>query len=231
MRPLPAVVEYVMQNKTYTKDDLEYQRVTTVVKEIYPFNSKAFYGYCKRIGVDPKWIREQSSNLGTKVHSWVNDKFLGIDGWASVLPENTIEEGYKSAIEKFLESHQLEFSERQVFCNEFMYAGTVDGATKNAIVDFKTFGAWRYLHDLLFPSRKPLSKEPEATPDKIKQASLQLSMYKYALQGLEEKYKNYRMYLVILSPSGTFKKVGLPKNEIWRRYLLNKNNAKNCIKN
>jgi len=182
----------------YIKDGKEYQSVTSLLEKIFPFNKEAFERWCQQQGYNPDDIRTLSSSIGSKVSSWINNKTRGV----LYLDPPTVgvaEEGLYRGVQDFTDTYKVLESEITVFCDEFMYAGTLDGIVnykdKEYLMDWKTYGAWKgnYKRD----------------PKRIKEVSYQLSMYRYALG------KELPIAVVVFKTDGTYEVEELAYTEDW----------------
>jgi len=182
----------------YEREGKNYKSVTTLLRDIFPFNTEAFEKWCRREGYDPKEVKVLSTSIGSKVSSWINNKTRGV----LYLDPPTVgatEEGLYRGVQDFTDTYKVLESEVTVFCDEYLYAGTFDGIVlyqdKEYLMDWKTYGAWRGVY--------------KRDPKKIKEVSYQLSMYRYALG------RELPLAVVVFKPDGTYEVEELTYTEDW----------------
>jgi len=186
-------------SKFYTIKGKKYRRVTSVVSDMYPFDKTGYHKWCEMNGLDPKWITAQSNRIGTKVHDWLDHAISGLQ----ILDEPVITEQdkmFRGQVEELLSKFDYIETERQVHTDDYMIAGTVDGVTKQGIVDIKTWGAWR-------------GKVSSNVREKEKKLQQQLSMYGYMLGGEPD------LFLAWIRPDGKLKIKQIEYSFKWKKYL------------
>jgi hypothetical protein len=151
----------------------KYLSVTSIIELRKPFNKQSFVNWCESSGLDCELISKTSSILGDKVSECLNDVSKGFRG-ITAPPIDMLESNLYSAVDDFLKEWDLISTEKEVVCEELMYAGRYDGVVKKKgthktmLVDWKTFGAWQ-------------DKPYKRVSSKIKKVKWQLSMYAYAM--------------------------------------------------
>ena len=194
--------------RVYERNGKKYLSVTSVIELMFWFDNIGFEVWASKNCLDPKWITEHSSNIGTLYHSYFENRFYGIGDWANVVPEGS--EGYLKSVDDFYnQGWEIVESEKEVFCDEFGYAGRFDLLIRNeslgidrALGDIKTWGAWN--KKLYKPNKKKLEK-----------LSNQESMYRYALG------ENLPMYIIVPQHNGKCVVEGIPYTENWMEFLKN----------
>jgi hypothetical protein len=135
--------------RVYTKGDKKYLSVTSIVDLMFGFDKGGFDLWASKNHLSSEWITKHSSDIGTLYHSYFENKYHGISDWANIIPDETAQR-YVDAVEDFYkQGWEITDSEREVFCEEYGYAGRFDLVIKNkslgikeAIGDIKTWGAW-----------------------------------------------------------------------------------------
>lgn len=153
--------------------DGKYLSVTSILELRKPFNKRSFELWCKKMGYDEALVGSTSAILGDKVSEYLNNISVGLRGITA--PQIDMLEGrLYSAVDNFLEEHDLLSTEQVVYCDELHYAGRYDGVIKSKVsgeellVDWKTYGAWQ-------------DKPYKRVSSKLKKAKEQLTMYAYAM--------------------------------------------------
>lgn len=153
--------------------DGKYLSVTSILELRKPFNKRSFELWCKKMGYDEALVGSTSAILGDKVSEYLNNISIGLRGITA--PQIDMLEGrLYSAVDNFLEEHDLLSTEQVVYCDELHYAGRYDGVIKSKVsgeellVDWKTYGAWQ-------------DKPYKRVSSKLKKAKEQLTMYAYAM--------------------------------------------------
>lgn len=191
----------------YTKDNKKYRSVTGLLSKLFPFNRESFERWCESQGYDPDDVRVLSTSMGTKVSNWINNSVRDTE----FLDPPTIgstEQGLYRGAKDFINTYDVLESEKTVYCDEYLYAGTFDGLVKykdtEYLMDWKTYGAWRgnYKRD----------------SNKIKQVSYQLSMYRYALD------RDLPLAVVVFKADGSYDIEELSYTEDWIDKLFNNKN-------
>jgi hypothetical protein len=192
--------------RIYKKGKKKYLSVTSIVGMMYEFDKEGFENWALSQNIDPKWITKHSANLGTKYHEYFENKFYGISDWADIVEDK--DQGYREAVDDLYgQGWEILESEKEVYCDEFKYAGRFDLVMKNnrlninkAIGDVKTWGAWS-------------GKNYKRNTEKLNKVSEQLSMYRYALG------EDLPMYVLIPQKSGECIVEGVPYSEKWKEYI------------
>ena len=200
--------------RIYEHDNKKYLSVTSIVELINRFDSDGFSLWAFKNKLNPEWINKRSVELGERYHKYFENRFYGIDDWCDELIE-PMDYKYKLAVDDFFkQGWEIISSEKEVFCDEFRYAGRYDAIGRNkslninnALLDFKTWGAWN----------KKLYKR---NPEKIKKLSIQESMYCYALGDIE-----IPKFLVIPQINSKCVVEFVPTNTKWKDWI-NANNAR-----
>ena len=202
--------------RVYERDGKKYISVTSIVDLMFGFDNSGFELWASTNHLSPQWITKHSSDIGTLYHSYFENRFYGIDSWANVVPEGA--EGYLKSVDDFYDQGwEIVSSEKEVFCDEFGYAGRFDAIIKNeglgikkALGDIKTWGAWN--KKLYKPNKKKLEK-----------LSNQESMYRYALK------EDIPMYVIVPQYNGKCVVEGIPYTEGWMEFLKNNEKEINAI--
>jgi len=173
---------------------------------MYPFNKKFFDNWCWKQGINPAWVQQESTRIGTAVSEWAENRFYGIEVFDAI-PRNKKEEAYLSGVNKFCEDWTITNSEQTVYNDEFGYAGTYDALAEKEgteyLIDFKTYGAWRGVYD-------PKSR---TSRDKIKKARLQVSMYLEALE------RDLPLAIIVFTPDGGYVEEFVDKSDKWKEWI------------
>lgn len=173
--------------RTYTRNNKVYSSVTGLLEKLFPFNQEAFNRWCIKEGYNPDDVKVLSTSIGSKVSNWINNKTKESQYLDPPVVGRT-EQGLYNGVQDFTEKYRVMVSEETVFCDEYLYAGTLDGIVlyndKEYLMDWKTYGAWRgnYKRD----------------PKRIKEVSYQLSMYRYALG------RELPLAVVVFKSDGTY---------------------------
>lgn len=173
--------------RSYTKEGKTYSSVTGLLEKLFPFNQEAFNRWCVKEGYNPEEVKILSTSIGSKVSNWINNKVRESQFLDPPVVGRT-ELGLYNGVQDFTDRYKVVVSEETVFCDEFLYAGTLDGIVlykdKEYLMDWKTYGAWRgrYKRD----------------PKRIKEVSYQLSMYRYALG------RELPLAVVVFKSDGTY---------------------------
>lgn len=173
--------------RSYTKGGKTYSSVTGLLEKLFPFNQEAFNRWCVKEGYNPEEVKILSTSIGSKVSNWINNKVRESQFLDPPVVGRT-ELGLYNGVQDFTDKYKVVVSEETVFCDEFLYAGTLDGIVlykdKEYLMDWKTYGAWRgrYKRD----------------PKRIKEVSYQLSMYRYALG------RELPLAVVVFKSDGTY---------------------------
>lgn len=164
--------------RLYTDGDKHYLSVTTVLDLYDPFDADGFNKWALENGKNPAEITKESNRVGTIVHNWVENAYLGISKTFDYEPQNEIEEGYYRAVSLYLQDFELFNSEVIVAEKQLGYCGRFDvrarrrGENQMRIQDFKTWGSHFHRKDYT-GSKQVLDKK------KVKVAQ-QLSLYRKA---------------------------------------------------
>lgn len=173
--------------RSYTRNNKTYCSVTSLLEKLFPFNQEAFNRWCVKEGYNPEEVKILSTSIGSKVSNWINNKVRESQFLDPPVVGKT-EQGLYNGVQDFTDKYKVVVSEKTVFCDEFLYAGTLDGIVlykdKEYLMDWKTYGAWRgrYKRD----------------PKRIKEVSYQLSMYRYALG------RELPLAVVVFKSDGTY---------------------------
>lgn len=186
----------------YTRNGKRYITVTTVIDKMYPFNRESFNNWCKKNGFDPDTVKVISSSMGSKVSDWIDNKRRGLE-FLNPPAIGKPEQGLYDATQNFTKEVELLSTEEEVYCDEYMYAGTYDGIIKKGdkkyLVEWKTYGAWR--------------EDYKRDPLKIKKVSIQLDMYRYALG------EDLPLALIVFKTDGTYEVEEIKGNDSWKEWL------------
>jgi hypothetical protein len=150
----------------------KYLSVTSIIGLKDPFDDKSFRIWCEKEGKNPQLIGDTSRILGTRVSEALENEFLGLR-CLTPKPVDECERGLLRAVDGFLNEWAILDAEREVFCDEFHYAGRLDLIAQNketgdkVLFDAKTFGAWK---------RKPYKRDSK----KVKHAKWQTTLYAHA---------------------------------------------------
>lgn len=192
--------------RVYEKGKNKYLSVTSIVGMMYEFDKEGFESWALSQNISPEWITTHSAELGTKYHEYFENKFYGISDWADIVEDK--DQGYREAVDDLYEQGwEILESEKEVYCDEFGYAGRFDLVMKNdklnikkAIGDIKTWGAWR-------------GKSFRQNSKKLKKVGMQLSMYRYALG------EDLPMYLIVPQKDGKCVIEAIPYTESWKKFI------------
>ena len=185
--------------RTYDKEGKRYISVTEIVGMIYPFDEAGFRRWAGFKCFDADKITSESKRLGTLAHNWVHNRVLGIEDWADIPPRTVREEGYLKSAQKFVDSVEITESERKVYNDKFMYAGTFDARDEDTLYDLKTWGAWR--------------GEYKRNAKKLEKVAVQLSMYRYALG------EELKLAVAVLLPDGNVSIEELEETDDWQDWI------------
>lgn len=195
----------------------QYMSVTSLVSEMFPFDTGKWLAYCKYKGLDPAEVTRQSVRLGTRYHNYFENRgqferkeieYFGKMVMATQYDfvEDEGDLGYLECANQFIDQGwEIIESEIQVVNKDLLYAGRVDMVVRNdklgvdrAIADVKTWGAW---------SGKGTGKIRK--PEKMKKLAIQLSMYRRALG------ERLPMYGVFPNPDGQLYIDEIQEDESW----------------
>jgi hypothetical protein len=185
--------------KTYTRNGKKYVSVTEIVSLMYPFDRRSFNWWCRHKGINPGWVDEESRRVGTKVHGWLENRFLKIDSWADFRPLTAREATYLKTVGEVAKALKIMDMETVVFNDDWGYAGTYDIMLEDGtIVDVKTWGAWK--------------GEYKRSSDKMQKVTTQLSMY-------AEAADTWKIAVCILLPEGGYEYEELKFDDSWKDWI------------
>lgn len=195
----------------YNRGDKQYKSVTSILSEMFPFTEEAQRRYedkVARFGLTVEHVSALSKAMGTKVSMWIDNACKHTE-YLNPPCLSEKEEGLYKAVEKFLDEVELIETEKEVYCDEYQFAGTFDMKYKLCktgelfLSDAKTFGAWE---------REPYKR----STDKLKKAGIQTDMYAYA-----DNCYDIKRSVVVFKTDGTYD-IELRKrhDSQWIEYLL-----------
>jgi len=154
----------------YKKNGEEYIRVTSILELMMPFHKDSFETSMRTQGIDPHWVMERSQRVGSMIHSWIENAFLGMKV-LDIKPKDEQERMYRESVDGFLALELANFksAEKRVSNREFRFMGTLDAIVDNTITDFKVWNCWN--------GKMPA---PSTLKAKLKKVQMQLSLYNYA---------------------------------------------------
>lgn len=161
--------------KEYTKD---LPRVSSIVEFVYPFwwkDKELFLDWLWKKNVDYIEYMEEASYWGRFVHSQLENRIIN---WINYSWKEY--RGYVDNWLSIINSWEFEFIESEKYVRWADYQGTIDCVVKRVsdwkywILDWKTYWLAKDKFWISSTYRKPY--------DKLKKASLQLSLYKNIIQ-------------------------------------------------
>lgn len=186
----------------YNKDGKSYISVTTLINKMFKFDEENYKKWCMDNNEDPKKIEVLSKSMGTKVSQLMDNHVRGLE-FLNPPPIGKYENGLYEGVSRFLKEVEVLETERTVYCDEFGYAGTLDGIVlidgERYIVDWKTYGAWRGVYN--------------RSSEKIKKVRIQTNMYKYATG------EDYKLACVVFKVDGTYEIEKLKLDNTWKDKL------------
>jgi len=161
--------------RIYEKNGKKYLSVTSLVDLRYPFDNSGFTMWAWEHGYDPMWINKLSTDLGTRYHAYIENRFHKISDWADEIVDDK-DRKYHEAVDKFFnDGWEILDSEVEVFNDDWNYAGRFDFLGQNkrlgierAILDCKTYGAWK-------------GSKYKRDKKKLEKLSMQLTLYSDAI--------------------------------------------------
>lgn len=185
--------------RTYTRESKTYISVTEIVGMMYPFNEDAFRRWAEFKCLSADRVTEEAQRIGTLAHSWVQNRVLGIADWADVPPLTGREENYLRAAERFVSEVDIVESERVVYSDEYLFAGTFDARDEDVLYDIKTWGAWKGAY--------------KRDKKKLEKVAVQLSMYRCALG------EDLDIAVAIFLPDGNVSIEELDVTDAWQKWI------------
>lgn len=194
--------------RVYEKNGKKYLSVTSIISMMYEFDSSGFDLWAMKNHLSSNWITKHSAELGEKYHAYFENSFHKIGDWADEV-DNKIDKGYRNSVDDFYsQGWEIVESEREVYCDEYNFAGRFDLIIRNknlgidkALGDIKTWGAWN-------------RRMYKANPDKLKKLGTQLSMYRYAMGGEE-----LPMFLIVPQKNGKCVIERIKAQDDWKDWI------------